>query len=311
MISSSSHGFLRAYARPAEARRYLAAELRAGTLGLMIGAGASISVGLPAWRRLVIRCCLSTGIDFSELRRNRSPSADQLQAVIGRVERKLGGNTAEYRELVRRCLYRRVSLNLNVLGIPLLSALGALLSGSARGSISSVISFNFDNVLEWYLTLHGFKVNIISDLPSLIGAEDVQIYQMQGYLPHPDTSGIPADQLIFSAKSVNIKAGDRLNSWQEVFRQIFLSKVVICVGMSEASANDRVIGPVLADLEPVLRSKHRPTLFWIFGHPLLPDDREMLFDNNVVPIELPTYKAIPPFLLNVCQVASGGNPLEF
>src|ERR1035437_7294833 len=55
----------------------------------------------------------------------------------------------------------------SILRNDLLIALGALLMGSKRGSVTEVLNVNCDDVLNWYLALHGFDTQVVTRLPSL------------------------------------------------------------------------------------------------------------------------------------------------
>src|SRR6185369_1769279 len=114
-------------------------------------------------------------------------SADSLQRAADEVRRKFGSDDNRgFAELVQKCLYSGVHLDDEIVRNNLLIALGALMTGSRRGSVSRVVSFNFDSVLEWYISLYGFVPRVVLQPPVDEGSEDVRIYHPHGFLPHPD-----------------------------------------------------------------------------------------------------------------------------
>ena len=72
-----------------------------------------------------------------------------------------------FREVWRtgqRHLYLDVNLNEEALRDPLLIALGSLMMGARRGNVKKVLTFNYDSLLEWYLSLHGLSTSVVTTL---------------------------------------------------------------------------------------------------------------------------------------------------
>lgn len=276
---------------------YLAKNLIKGTLALVIGAGVSKSFGLPLWSELVKRCLKKVNLDDEV---NESTSVDDLRLKMEKVEDKVG-DPYRYREIVRDCLYQGLDFSdYAVIKNDLLISFGALLMGSQRGSIHDVVSYNFDDLLEWYLNLHGYKTQVIKDLPSLFqNASDVRIYHPHGFLPkiHPDS---PSNFLIFSQMSYDKMGEEFYRLWRNLSREILLQKVVIFVGLS---GEDAIFGPMLVEVMSKIE-KTRLTGFWLFGSSVKKDKIDYFKKRNIVPLCFNSYKEIPKFILQVCQKAA-------
>lgn len=285
---------------PDHATEFLSECLKEGTLVLFLGAGVSSSANLPRWRTLVERMRDEVGLSNAGLK----DSADSLQQAAEEVRLTFDKDDAAFAKLVDVCLYQGVELE-NFSPDKLLISLGALMMGSRRGSAKRVVSFNFDSILEWYLSLCGFVPSVIIKPPVEEGAEDVRVYHPHGFLPHPDLQLDGSDFVILDRKSVDLRIGQPGNPWQELLRHVFSTGTALFIGLSVSSFRDRAIGPLLATVGTVLEDC-RPTGFWILPDDEVYDastDKEML-DRNVVPLHLKKDE-ISKFLLGICQHASG------
>src|SRR5690348_9470103 len=113
----------------------------------------------------------------------------------------------------------------------LLISLGACLMGSRRGSITEVLNFNFDNVLDWYLKLHGYTTQIVSEIPSLRTDVDVTIYHPHGYLPKDVPRGEFSKFLVFSQDSYDARvARFETDPWIAHFRHTLRNREILFVG---------------------------------------------------------------------------------
>jgi hypothetical protein len=273
---------------------FLAYHLRNGSLGLALGAGASRHLNLPRWFQLVNVCStraklpatFTVGSSADELC-NRMEEIEAKYSPSGRPDK---GRSSGYRSLVKQALYDGVKFD-NILHGDLLISLGALLIGSKRGSITEVINFNFDDALEWYLFLHGYKVEAVSDFPFLRTNADVTIYHPHGFLPFHDNF-TESDFLIFSQLSYDKKMGEAFEPWTE------LTKALL-----KLSGVDPTFGPIFDNVASAL-GKSRPTGVWMFrkGEDISKLDR--LETRNFIVLEFDDHDQWPTFLLRVCQAAA-------
>jgi SIR2-like protein len=285
------------------AAEFLAQSLGDGTLVLFLGAGASSGVGLPDWQSLIESLQKEVGLSNAGITSN----PDALQRAADEVRRKFKGNDKEFAGLVKKVLYSGVNLSDEILRNPLLIALGALMTGSRRGNVRRVVSFNFDSVLEWYISLCGFVPRVVLQLPVDEGAEDVRIYHPHGFLPHPDFDSEGSDFVILDQKSINQRLGAPHNEWIELLRHVLSSGVGLFVGLSLNSFRDRAIAPMLVEVAHRLENR-RPTGLWILKNDedFNPDDlKEEFSEYNIIPLLLPSYADIPRFLLEICKKAAG------
>jgi hypothetical protein len=268
-----------------------------------LGAGVSSGVGLPSWRSLIEGLRNEVGLSNDKL----DSSADALQRAADEVRRKCGDDERAFAELVKRCLYCGVKLDERLLQNPLLIALGALMMGSRRGSVKRVVSFNFDSVLEWYISLYGFVPHVVLQPPAKEGAEDVRIYHPHGFLPHPALDADSSEFVVLGLKSINLRLGKPHDEWLALLRHVLLSGIGLFVGLSEHSFRDRALAPLLTEVATQLKGR-RPTGFWVLKHD--GDDKEKdalnqeFLECNIVPLQQMSFEDVPKLLLDVCQQAA-------
>jgi hypothetical protein len=90
-----------------------------------------------------------------------------------------------YYALIRRRLYGNVKINFAALQQnTTLSAIGALVMASLRGSVSAVVTLNFDDLLESYLRFHGLIVASQASFPARARRVDVRVIHPHGLLPY-------------------------------------------------------------------------------------------------------------------------------
>lgn len=282
---------------PPIAIKFLSENLKDGTLILFLGAGTSKGFGLPNWLELVNMMRNDVGLTPLD----NSATADDLQHGADEVKDKLA-DTQKLIELICKHLYPNPDelIDSNVFDNHLLVAMSALLMGSKRGHVTRVVTLNYDNMLEWFLSIFGFLVKTIYELPELEGAEDVRIYHPHGFIPHPKTASKKSDFVILGMQSANMRLGTIGDPWFEMVRHLLNTGVCLFIGMSSNSLSDRALAPLFAT-SGELHKGIRPLGIWILKDPITAAKEAEFQRNNIVPIVIPDVKDISEFLLKICQ----------
>ena len=238
-----------------QAINYCASALAAGELSVLTGAGISYKFKLPLWYQLVQRCFNDLGLEPSQKLDRTTPSTDllaQLWEIEAELENRGRGSLHDFADIVSKSLYKQVKhdssddefsgrFSYELLTDPTLIAIGALSISSKRGSVAHIINLNFDDLLEWYMEIHGFKVQSIQRYPSLERADvDVVIHHPHGFLPLRSDRANPSDFLILSERSYLESLADPLGPIPTFLRSVFLSKVVLFVGTSMSDIDLKV-----------------------------------------------------------------------
>jgi SIR2-like domain len=281
----------------------LARLLRSQQLVLLLGAGASAGMGFPDWNGLVQRCADALG-DTTDL--SGVISAADLMNEVDRLRRSHDLSSEEMFAVVRTALYGPAASeatpqhSFEVLRNPLLSALGALMMASARGSAGEVFSLNFDDLLEWYLDLHGFSSEVVSDLPNTLrGDVDVHVFHLHGFLPLMRSRYPTSSWMVLSQRELETRlAKSTTYAWETLLLSRMQSKVFLAVGTSMSDTDIKVSFKRAGEHEEI----KRPLGFVLGKHTQAKIDE--LREAGLVPVSFDDYAEIPAFLLEVCQRAS-------
>lgn len=124
---------------------YLSDELKASRLALILGAGLSVPFKMPSWDALVDSCCAAAAVKIGVPRPDNRDLAEEVRVACK--------SYADYLDLVRKQLYAGRSVSMDALTANrTLSAIAALAMSSVRGNVGNVITYNFDDLLELYLS---------------------------------------------------------------------------------------------------------------------------------------------------------------
>lgn len=278
---------------------FLAKHLKEGTLMLFLGAGISKQFGLPKWDELVND--LRAEVGLAPLMSN--PPADVLQRGADDVLDKLKSEE-ELINLVEKYLYSKMSKlePSTIFNNSLLIAIAGLLMGSKRGHVRRVITLNYDNLLEWVLSVFGFSVKTIYSLPELEGSEDVIIYHPHGFIPVPGLHKDKSNFIILGMDSANHRLGTLGHPWTELTRHLLKTSVCLFVGMSPESVSDRAISGLFATTGKEV-SDNRPLGIWLVLDELGESKIAEFQRNNIYPIKMETPLEVSEFILNICKSA--------
>lgn len=210
---------------------HLAEQLNRGRLALFLGAGVSQNLGIPNWADLVTSVLVDKG---------EPPPAtgDDLMAIMEDFQAKhFATDKVGYLNAVRVELYRKCSLGFASLRKnAVLSAIAALVMASSRGSASTVLTLNFDDILETYLEYNGFVTRSISEDFFWAGNSDVTIYHPHGFLPYGAGRSMSND-ITFDQESFLKQIGRVDSPWHVVFQHTMRTHTCLYIGISGADLN--------------------------------------------------------------------------
>ena len=182
-------------------------------------------------------------------------------------------------------------------------AITSLFIGKTRGTAKNVLTYNFDDVLEWYLEFNGLKVNGIGLQNHLLKSGDVNVLHIHGCLPHSDDIVSTRPQIVFSKKEFeDMKVGK--SYVKELMYDFYKRNIFLSVGLSSGSLVD--------DLCPYLRD----ILNWYneqgikrgnpFGIAFLTsasmNDEHDLIEAGIIPCTIDKHE-IPNLVFNISQEA--------
>lgn len=277
----------------------LARYLKNGQLSLLFGSGVSQAFGLPGWKDLMMRLCTAKGITFDK-KKLGGGSLKQLASDLKRT-----CTEQEYLELVREELYRDVNFDLSmVTKSNMLIALTSLLMGSVRGKVTNVVTYNFDNIIEWFLQINGLSVNVVSPRNLLTKSHDVEILHVHGYLPHKSSPDNTSLEIVLAREEFEDRAFSQ-NIWKDLMKEYTRKFIFLSIGVSSES--------LIVDLGPYLREEEKfytaeaTTRQIPFGIAFLTTEttdqqRVILMESGIIPCTIDK-KIIPSVIFKISQEA--------
>lgn len=233
--------------------------LKRKQLSLFLGAGVSKSAQLPDWKTLISKLNLEVIKKISKEKNKWAIGDKKLslkeQEMLTEVltHLKADGSTisnAHFFELtladqkkhlssyIRAALYKNSS---KVYGSPLLEWIAKLCVPQNEYRIRSVITFNFDDLLEQYLRKYMVKPRAVFKEDVEISPKHLPIYHVHGFLPQRDITHDKEEGnlIVFSEKAYHTVYTDAY-SWSNII-QLYTLKENVClfIGISFTDPNMR------------------------------------------------------------------------
>lgn len=277
--------------------QYLAYQLVHGRLALMLGAGVSMKFGLPKWAVLNEHL-------FAAVGETKPSGVDDLIAVEGLRLRHFDGNPKGFLELVQKALYASADLSFSSLSSNrVLMSVASLVMSSRRGSVSSVITTNYDDVLETFLNFFGFVTCSMFPDRFWNPSGDVAIYHPHGYLPSR-VGERWSPEIVLDRESFSKVAGRPELPWYQTLSTILRTHTTIFIG---TGGQDQNIDSLLVGNSAMHASVDQ-------GIPYSGIVVNMNFEKNtaavwknrrIYPFTVLDYDSdLPAFLLGICQSAA-------
>lgn len=237
--------------RASEHLRALRREYVSGTLVLFCGAGISIEAGIPGWnvllRRLLTRLFRGeSSHEHAEAYQDRFAGSPLI--VSQYLKNALG---QDYRDTMRRALYADNPDTSN-----LIEAIRELCRPQrARQSLHSIVTFNFDDLIEVELERHSIANSSIYREGQRALPHELPVYHVHGYLPRSPSEADEHD-LVFSEDAYHSQFLDPF-SWSNLTQLSHLgNQTCLFVGLSMTDPNLRRLLDVSARKNPDSEQRH-------------------------------------------------------
>jgi len=255
----------------ADAVRDLRRAFDEARLSLFLGAGCSVASGVPTWERLVTQLYVNGIVR----KLGRHLSVPGLVSAVGhwafareivplevaaRGLRRYYESDAMFMFIVRTMLYgltglqqwsrpRSVDVRKLLRRNHTLRAVAGLcrLSIPSKRGVQAVITYNYDDLLEWMLERRRFQSVWNA---SMLRPRQLPIYHVHGLVPLREGRGSLVDEIVLSEEQYNRAAQDAY-TWQNLVQMQALSETVsVMVGLS---VTDRNLRRVLDNLRSMPR----------------------------------------------------------
>ena len=277
----------------------IACLLRAGVLNLFLGAGVSQGFGLPKWTELVARI-VGRGSDRKYLKDLGKKSDKEIAKLLNEVDDDK--RRIEYLTAVHKALYLNVKKNTlpeQLVRSPLLLAVAALITGSCRGHVQRVFTYNYDNLLEQYLAMLGLAVCVRKEPSDLSTRSDVEINHVHGFLPQDWTVSDITGNLVLSGKAYRDRRAEIDKGWSLAVECSMYSKCALLLGLS---ADDSSVLDIFNRAKKNITRPNDYQGYWLLTPDAYARNASEVIGVGMCPIPL-TKKEIPKFIFSVCQKA--------
>lgn len=213
---------------------------------LFLGAGVSVKAGIPGWTKLIQRLIVSL-VESRIPGNDRSPESSEMIAALLAEYRKENSPLAiarfvrtgledRFPEAVHRALYQDVSDGQS----QLLRTIARLCNTRHLDGVRSVVTYNFDDLLEKQLADFGILCRSIYRDNDVAEANELGIYHVHGFLPREYRKEEIADSLlVFSEEGYHTVFMDPY-SWSNVVQLSLLrERTCLFVGLSLTDPNLR------------------------------------------------------------------------
>jgi hypothetical protein len=294
-VEMSSMQDYRAWENWNRLREFLAHQLCGGRLALVLGAGLLHGFGLPDWDELTTRI-------FALKAATRPTGVDNEMAADTFLIDQCREDDLEFARLVRQALYDGVDLSMDALRRrDILAAIGSLMMSSSRGSVSRVITLNFDDLLERYLTYYGFLIESVSNVPAWGSRVDARVFHWHGLLPSSRESELPGP-IVMAQKHYDRSVGKEHNAWHATVIDIMRANTCVFIGLS---GRDKNLLSVLTDVQATHPSRSTKDAFWGVRFATADDPLKTNWrGRGVYQFDLASYGELSSRLFDVCQFAS-------
>lgn len=271
--------------------------LDAGALRLFLGAGVSAGFGLPGWRDLVARILRRDGDPDALAALGRLPAAS-----LGRELDPVDDEGIAFARTVHEALYRDISDGLlgQLQRSPLLLAVAALMTGYRRGRIESIVTYNYDDLLEQYLQMLGYSVFRRTRPDQLSERSDVEINYVHGCLPQGFDGKGSVPEIILSEKAYRQRRAAIDEGWSAIVEHGLYSKIGLFIGLS---ADDSAILDIVQRAKRKISRNHDYNSYWLLTPGAFARNKSAVIGVGGCPIPMEKER-LPQFVLDVCRAAA-------
>lgn len=245
-------------------------------LTLVCGAGVSSSMNFPSWNTLLIRilkrALLLTEQKYSDDDMNLLLSSSNL--IVGKYLKILLKDNFD--DVVSNCLYEdEYTLETDAYcESDLIKYIIELIRPKRnKGSVESVITFNFDSLLEEFLDKYSIKYKAIHDEGILYEIDEIPIYHVHGYLPRNEK--LEKHNLVFSEDGYHTQFIDPYN-WSNLIQLYkYMNNSCLFIGVSLSDPN-------LRRILDISKRKNERTENQHFIIKKLPDENSSVYDLEIM-----------------------------
>lgn len=272
-------------------KTYLARQLVGGRLAVVLGAGTSTHFGLPTWTTLIERL-------YSRHGSTPPPKRETIQAEEFKNQYHRRDQESFFSE-VKDALYEGITIGFDqMMTHYTLAGVLSMLMAAGPNARTEVVTFNWDDLLERYLALHGRVAVPVFEEKHWAQTSDVTVFHPHGFLPY-STKLLPSERLVFDQYSYDeIMGSDTI--WRQVLLGLYRTRTCVLIGLS---GDDPNLSSLLLRVKEQHASISSQTLFWAVVFTTDKGTADRWQDRGVYPVILTDYKELPAKLFDITDAA--------
>lgn len=218
---------------------------------LVLGAGVSISAGLPSWNRMisVLQAEMITHIVY-ERQGIPDAKAEQILELTNKYFKESNNSVSpiaqmrllkstlavnDYNQMVFKALYGNTTKESK-----LLQAICKICKPNRKSAgVYSIITYNFDDLLERALSETSIEYQVVCKDDDVLSNDDLNVFHVHGYLPNNQNALKQELNLIFSEEEYH-QVYNNPYSWSNLVQiNSFRDKTCVFIGSSLTDPNLR------------------------------------------------------------------------
>jgi hypothetical protein len=294
----SVHGHSDYLTNPLLATNEIGRQLGAGCLNLFLGAGVSSGFGLPGWYDLVARILGRDG-DIAFIDELKKKSNKDLQKAIDDVD--VLGQEEDFTKILHAALYSKIADELvdQLPKSPLLLSVAALLTGSCRGRIQRVFTYNYDDLIEQYLGMLGYSVCVRVAPTDFSRRCDVEVNHVHGFLPQSWKSGDVLPKIVLSERSYRERRSKIDEGWSLAVEHSIYERAGLFLGLS---GDDTSMLDIFERTKENIERAEDYHGYWLLTPDAYDRNAKDILSVGMCPIRVEK-AAMPMFVFRICQQA--------
>lgn len=248
----------------------LISKYKSGNFSLLLGAGISCDANLPSWEQLISSLLVKSFSEHQDIneqkyeeitiervanqfKKNQFNSALLSARYLKKSLTRNNETNENFRNIIHEVLYKSKPIKRDS---KLIETIGRLcIPTRMRAHIDSIITYNFDDLIEQKLNLLNLKFHVIANSIESYSIQEIPIYHVHGFIPEDlEKYKNATNEIVFSEDGYHKIYSDPYH-WSNLVQLTHLrEKSCLMIGLSLDDPNIRRLMDIVSN--PSLSPRH-------------------------------------------------------